>query len=121
MALSTGLHGPHELTTEVIDKIVSDVGSGVYALTREGTEPLFIVNYVGRSDDDLNGRLKDWVGTKYTHFKYSFLPTARDAFLKECNLFHDFGGIAKLDNKVHPARPANSKVNCPVAECDALQ
>jgi hypothetical protein len=117
----TGLHGPHALTKDAIDKAVVGVGPGAYVLTREGATPSFIVNYAGRSDDDLNGRLQDWIGTKYTHFKFGFLPTPKDAFLKECNIFHDFGGITKLDNKVHPARPANSKANCPVAECDALQ
>lgn len=118
MALSTGLHGPYELDTTVIDKIVRGVGPGAYALTREKTEPSFVVYYVGRSDDDLNDRLKDWVGTKYTHFKYGFLDTAEAAFLKECRLFHDFGGVAKLDNEIHPARPNGSKAKCPVDGCD---
>lgn len=118
---SSGLHGPYALTTEIIDDIVRGVGAGAYILTREQVEPSFTVNYVGRSDDDLNTRLKDWVGTKYTHFKYGFLPSSKDAFLKECQLFHDFGGLAKLDNKAHPARPKGTNFDCPVVECDALQ
>jgi hypothetical protein len=60
------------------------------------------------------------VGTKYTHFKYGFCDADKDAFLKECHLFHDFGGTAKLDNKVHPARPEGSKVKCPVDGCDVV-
>jgi hypothetical protein len=115
----TGLHGPRPLTEKDIDAVVVGVGTGAYTLGRD-TGPTFYVDYVGRSDNDLNGRLKQWVGTKYTHFKYGFFPTAKDAFLKECRLFHDFGGTEKLDNKVHPARPEGTTLSCPVDGCDAL-
>jgi len=116
----TGLHGPGVLTEKGIDDIVKGVGPGAYALGRN-TPQSFIVDYVGRSDADLNGRLKDWVNNdKYTHFKYGFYDTAEAAFLKECHLFHDFGGIGVLDNKVHPARPAGTKLKCPVDGCDVL-
>jgi hypothetical protein len=117
---NTGLHGPYQLTTEVIDKILNGTGPGAYVLTREGANPSFIVNYVGRSDTDLKGRLKQWVGTKYTHFKYGFLSSPKDAFLKECQIFHDFGGVDSLDNEVHPARPNGTNWKCPVADCDDL-
>jgi hypothetical protein len=118
---ATGLHGPGVLTEIGIDEIVKGVGPGAYVLGRN-TPGTFYVDYVGRSDGDLNGRLKDWAGSKYTHFKYGFYDTAEAAFLKECHLYHDWGGgTANLDNKVHPARPTNSKANCPIADCDALE
>jgi hypothetical protein len=107
----TGLHGPHALTTDIIDNVVRGVGPGAYALGRN-TPQMFYVEYVGRSDKDLNDRLKKWAATKYTHFKYGFFPTAKDAFIKECNLFHDFGETS-LDNKVHPARPEGTSWTCP--------
>lgn len=121
MPIEFGLHGPWPLTEKDIDKVVTGIGAGAYILTCERINPGFIVNYVGRSDDDLNGRLKKWVGMKYTHFMYGFLPSAKDAFLKECRLFHDFGGIEKLDNKIHPDRPKNTNLTCPVSGCDALR
>lgn len=110
--LQTGLHGPHLLTTEGVDSAVRGTGPGAYALGREegGT---FFVSYVGRSDSDLNDRLKDWADTKYTHFKFGFLSSANAAFQKECTVFHDFGGTAKLDNEIHPDRPAGSNWRCP--------
>jgi hypothetical protein len=121
MPVETGLHGPWPLTEKDIDNVVKGLGAGAYILTREPINPTFFINYVGRSDDDLNGRLKKWVGTKYTHFMYGFLPSAKDAFLKECRLFHDCGGVAKLDNKIHPAVPEGTSWRCPVAGCDPLR
>jgi hypothetical protein len=117
---STGLIGPRPLTEKDIDAIVKGVGPGAYALGRDlGTK--FVVDYVGRSDEDLNARLKQWVGSKYTHFKYGFWNTSQEAFWKECRLFHDFGGTERLDNKVHPARPKGTSWTCPVDGCDALR
>jgi hypothetical protein len=82
--------------------------------------PSFYVKYVGRSDGDLNARLKQWVASKYTHFMYAFYPTSKDAFEKECNLFHTFGGTAKLDNSIHPARPQGTSLKCPASGCTDL-
>jgi hypothetical protein len=108
---STNLHGPHDLEANTIDNVVRGIGPGAYALGRD-TPKSFIVEYVGRSDTDLSDRLKRWVGKKYPHFKYGFFPSAKDAFLKECNLFHDFGETS-LDNKVHPGRSEGSNWICP--------
>lgn len=108
---STGLYGPHSLTQEGIDAAVKGVAPGAYALGDVNANNTFIVRYVGRSDTDLNDRLKDWVGD-YRQFKYAFYPTAKAAFEKECHLFHDFGETT-LDNAVHPARPAGSDWKCP--------
>lgn len=68
--------------------------------------------YVGRSDDDLNARLKQWVDGKYScTFEYCSSPN--DAFVKESTLYHYHGGSEKLDNKTHPQRSANSDWQCP--------
>ena len=108
---STGLHGPHPLTVEGIDAAVKGTGPGAYALGRTGQDDTFYISYVGRSDTDLNARLKQWAG-KYSKFKYGFLDSPKAAFEKECYLFHTFGET-KLDNDVHPARPQGSGWKCP--------
>ena len=109
---STGLHGPRPLTTQNIDAAVRGKGPGAYALGYTDAKGVFIVSYVGRSDDDINGRLKDWVGTNYAQFKYGFLDSPKAAFEKECQIFHDFGGTKLLDNDIHPARPKGTDWRC---------
>jgi hypothetical protein len=112
----SGLFGPHPLNEGTIDAIVKGTGAGAYALGREASGT-FYISYVGRSDSDVNKRLKDHVG-KYSNFKYAFYTkSANDAFLAECRLFHDFGAYS-LDNKVHPARPQGTAWKCP--HCTAL-
>lgn len=41
------------------------------------------------------------------------LTSAKAAFEKECHNYHDFGGKEKLDNTIHPDRPAGSGWKCP--------
>ena len=115
--MDTGLFGPVALSVDDIDKNVRGVSPGTYLLGRPG-DNVFLASYVGRSDTDLNGRLKNWVGSKYSHALYGFFQTAKAAFNKECALFHAFGGAAKLDNEVHPARPKGTDWTC--AHCNAL-
>lgn len=65
---------------------------------------------VGRSDYDLNDRLKDHLGS-YKHFKYGFWKTPAEAYAHECRLYHDF---SPPDNAIHPDRPEGSTLRCPV-------
>jgi hypothetical protein len=100
----SGLFGPFALTAQSIDANAAGTGPGAYALGATSADgKTFTISYVGRSDADLNARLKQHVGN-YRAFKHAFFPSAANAFLKECHLFHDFGGTT-LDNYVHPARP----------------
>ncbi len=114
---SLNMHGPYNLTNEEIDKHVTETSPGNYALgySKDGVDGPFFVNYVGRSDLDVNDRLKDWVG-EYKQFKYSYATSPKVAFEKECHNYHEFGESKKLDNKVHPQRPAKANWECPV--CD---
>src|ERR1700737_1219931 len=97
---SSGLFGPHALNEKTIDALVKGTGAGAYALGRVDASNTFIISYVGRSDTDVNGRLKDHVGN-YSSFKYAFYQQrANSAFLAECRIFHDFGAYS-LDNKIH--------------------
>lgn len=116
---NSGLHGPHLLTEKEIDANVRGIGPGAYALGRV-ENGAFYIDYVGRSDNDLKARLKQWAPTKYIYFKYGFCESAKAAFQKECQLFHDFGGTRLLDNKVHPARPQGTSWSCPVSGCTDL-
>jgi len=74
------------------------------------------VRYVGRSDTDVNSRLRSWVGkdSRYKQFKYSYATSSKEAFEKECKNYHDFGGSESLDNKDHPQRPEGTNWKCPV-------
>jgi len=112
------MDGPYELTTESIDNTVTRTSPGNYALGRD-TEKGLLVYYVGRSDDDVGGRLKGWVGEKpgrYAYFKYSYATSPKAAFEKECQNYHDFGGKEKLDNASHPQRSEGTDWECPT--CD---
>lgn len=119
----TGLRGSYSLNNETIDaKVTRKNSAGAYALGHVETEKkneeerkIFYVNYVGRSDDDINGRLKEWVG-KYPRFKFEYYDSPRAAFKKECSLYHGFGEKETLDNDKHPERSKNKNWKCP--RCD---
>ncbi len=108
---STGLLGSYTLNAETVDKKVTRTSPGAYALGKL-RETTFIVKYIGRSDTDVNSRLKDWIG-KYPYFKFIYYGSAKAAFEKECNLYHDWGESKSLDNDIHPQRPAGTNWKCP--------
>lgn len=108
---STGLNGPYSLTSSGVSANVTKTSPGAYALGSLKEDDTFVVSYVGRSDDDVAGRLLQHVPERYTHFKYDYFSSAKAAFEKECRLYHDFD---PPDNKVHPARPKNANWSCPV-------
>lgn len=102
-------------TSEEVDRQITKKQAGNYALGYINEKNIFIVQYVGRSDSDVNNRIKDHLNKKYTHFKFSYASSPKDAFEKECRNYHDFGESKKLDNDIHPDLPANSKKwACPV-------
>lgn len=111
---SLNMNGFYDLTDKEIDKQVTKTSAGNYALGHVDNNK-FIVEYVGRSDNNLNERLKKWVGS-YEKFKYSYASSPKSAFEKECENYHDFGEVEKLDNDIHPDRPDDSSWKCPV--CD---
>jgi len=107
------MEGPHVFSSSEIDKVVTKTSPGNYALGY--SNDTFIVQYVGRSDSDVNQELKARLTSKYKHFKYSYATSPKAAFEKECHNYHDFGGSEKkLDNTIHPARPAGTGWKCPV-------
>jgi len=110
----SGLKGSYPLTHDKIDEVVKRISPGTYALGYKN-DTSFIIKYVGRSDSDLNNRLHDYI-EEYGRFKYGYATSAKEAFKKECSLYHDFGESDKLDNDNHPDRPNKSNWECPI--CD---
>jgi hypothetical protein len=112
------MQGPYELNTHSIDDYVEKSRIGNYALGFVGKGE-FHVQYVGRSDTDLNARIKTHIGEKsaigndYLLFMFSYAMSEKEAYEKECRNYHDFSHYT-LDNEVHPDRPNNSHLNCPV-------
>jgi hypothetical protein len=111
---NSGLSGPYALTAENVDYFIKYKSPGSYALGYTDNNGTYIIKYVGRSDDDVNYRLKSWVG-KYQRFKFGYFDSPKASFEKECYLYHDFGGDkGQLDNEIHPQRPENTNWSCPV-------
>jgi hypothetical protein len=111
---SLEMEGPYVLVPDRIDEQVTAKTAGNFALGYIA-ESDFVVLYVGRSDEDLNAVLKDWVFLKSDclFFKYSTAKTAEEAFKKECINYHDFGASVNLKNEKHPERPACADWKCP--------
>lgn len=113
------MKGPYPLTNKSVDAHIEPSIIGNYALGYKNTKGKFIVRYVGRSTD-LNQRIKDHLGEYFdcNRFKCSEAKNESDAYEKECQNYHDFGGEqGNLYNKIHPARPsglAGKLSSCPV-------
>lgn len=115
------MKGPYPLTKEEVDMRIEVGRKGNYAYGYTNADNVFVVEYVGRSDSDLNGRIKHGIAKGYKEFKFSYASTVKEAFEKECRNYHDFGGKAKLDNRCHPDRPDGKDYDCPVDDCDELE
>lgn len=109
---SLDMSGSYDLTDDEINRIVIETNPGNYAIGRVDDKGTFLVSRVGRSDDDVNGRLHDHVGD-YKKFKYSYAPSAKAAFEKECKNYHDF---TPPDNKIHPDKPNGTNLKCPICQ-----
>lgn len=106
---SLSMNGPYNLTGTEIDQAVTKTSPGNYGLGRVNKEGTFLVSRVGRSDYDVNGRLHDHPGD-YEKFKFSYASSAKAAFEKECENYHDFDPPG---NKMHPDRPDGTSWKCP--------
>ena len=54
------------------------------------------------------GRVGVGLDSSYTHFAYSYAPSAEAAFEKECRNYDDFGGSGELDNEAPPSDEASN-------------
>lgn len=109
MTVKTGLLGPYRLTFDGINRAIFRRSAGVFALGHRDPNGNFRVKHVGRSDTDIRSRLCECIGSD-TLFKFSFYASARAAFEKECELFHDFNPPC---NRIHPGRPKGTTWECP--------
>lgn len=85
-------------------------GPGAYMLANTFSGP---IRYVGRSDTNLRSRLEDWK-EKYNFYQFTSCSNAKEAFEKECQLWHEHGST--LDNKIHPDKPTGSGLACPICK-----
>ena len=111
---STGLKGPFLLTAERVNITVASRLPGAYALGHTDDEGTFVVDTIGRSDNNLKKTLADQVDGR-SQFKFEYFHSAKAAFEKECDLFHDFTMVLTQD---HPTRLEGSYWKCP--HCNAL-
>jgi hypothetical protein len=104
------MDGPYKLTENSINSYVAET-IGNYALGNTENNQ-FTVLYVGRSDNNLNQRLKDHLSEGYLEFKFSTATNVIAAYRKECKNYHDF---KPRDNKIHPDKPDGLELlSCPV-------
>jgi hypothetical protein len=108
----------NKLSVETITQVVSRISAGAYALGVE-QDGRFCALYVGRSDDNLAKRLRSWLtrSSRYKSFTFTYASSPKAAFDSECEEFHDFGGVERLDNMGHPLRLPKSDWLCPRCDC----
>jgi hypothetical protein len=107
-----------DFSVENVDGQITKKSAGNYALGYVKTKGSFIVEYIGRADEDINSEIKKHIGEhkEYQRFKYSYALSSLEAFEKECRNYHDFGENKKLHNNAHPVCPEGSDWKCPVCE-----
>ena len=114
---NAGLMGPYRLNFEEIQDAIPRVAPGAFALGHRGPDGKFYVDFVGRADTDVRGKLHGLIGSSNL-FKYSCASSAEAAFKKECEVFHDF---KPPGNRMHPDRPAGTNWECPRCRFFRLQ
>jgi hypothetical protein len=107
--VGTGLHGPFPLSSDSIDEELVDECPGAYALGFIDRFGRFSITYVGSAGEDLKSKLKSHIGTA-TQFKFRHFVQQRQAFEKECEMFHQFMPVG---NFLHPSRPRDTDWTCP--------
>ncbi|HGM9960901.1 TPA: hypothetical protein ACKREV_000444 [Providencia stuartii] len=113
------MKGSFPLSNEEIDKQVDKNRMGNYAIgyTKDGN---FHTTYVGRSDTDVNARLKKHVGKhgNSKRFRYDYASSVTAAFERECENYHKYKG--SLTNDMHPDQPDEhgKTIYCPVSSCE---
>jgi hypothetical protein len=108
------LYGPFELKAATIDRKVPKGIVGNFLLGETSQESCgFSVSSIGRSDTDLNGELKKYVGN-FKHFQFSYAFSKYDAFYLECSHHHTFKKAINGNAKKHPEPPEGCNWFCPI-------
>lgn len=107
------MNGPFDFTASAVDAKIDDNRIGNYALGTADKQGNLRVGYLGRSDSDIKSEIKSYLGKKrYPHFKFSYASSAEEAYLKECQNYHDFE--MERRGQIHPAKPSDLSIICPV-------
>jgi len=110
--VTLNMEGSFDLNETTIDAKVTRKSAGNYALGKINKNGGLTVSYVGRSDSDVNDRLKYWAeNSTHKKFKFSYAASSKEAFEKECQNYHDFN---PPENDIHPDKPDGSNLKCPV-------
>lgn len=107
--MKTALKGPHSLTFDTLQRLLPKSRKGIFALGYLDGSGRFRVQSVGRDDYDLRARLCELIGSS-AMFKFATMASAREAFDRECELFHS---LRPPSNVIHPARPSGADWQCP--------
>jgi hypothetical protein len=99
--MAMALKGPYSLA--LADIMVNASKKGVYILSRDGMN----AHYIGRSDIDLQQRLKSFAGEGhgYNFFWFHYATTSWKAYQSELYWYRHFWPY--LDNSMEPAAPSN--------------
>ena len=104
----------YPLNNAIIDRLIPPNTLGNYVLGYRYGENEIQIKYVGRSDTDLNRRLKEHLSDPYDAFMFNVQNTPEEAYIEECWNWHGCDGEEWLDNKIHPDRPEGCTESCPV-------
>lgn len=105
---SLNMNGPYGFNEETIKRLVTKNKIGNYALGHS-SDGSFYIEYVGRSDTDLQAELIARLSKGHQQFKFSYASTPLEAFRKECKNYKDFD---PSENKIVPAAPEGTSVQC---------
>lgn len=86
---STGLDGPYPLTYLEVDRVVPKGMAGLFALGRT-REAAFRLNFISGHTANLHDALYHQVGKGHEQFKFLAMTDAREAWTKQCTVYHDF-------------------------------
>jgi hypothetical protein len=105
------LQGPYLLTAEKLRvmALTTKALPGIYALGHTDDEGDFVIETVGRSDENVREKLESLAG-RHKNFAFELCHTAKEAFEKECDLFHHFPIHSEI---LHPGRLLGSYWKCP--------
>lgn len=104
----------YPLNEATIDRLIQPNTIGNYVLGYQIGETIQI-EYVGRSDTDLNRRLHEHLVDPYDAFMFNTQNTPEEAYIEECWNWHGCDGpLGRLDNEIHPDRPEGCEEHCPV-------
>jgi hypothetical protein len=107
--------GAYPLTVQSID-IFAKKAIGIYRLGIF-TKSTFAIKRIGRSDENINQSLKEYLDKGYTHFNCTYNNDSTAAYTNECLLYHHYTDAGyKLDNENHPEKPKGTKTSlmCPI-------